>query len=155
LGSLDTPIHALRHRLTIRPTVVRADASLESVAEAVRQNPAARVIGVIDEQARLMGVIPVRAVVEHLLWVDAAAIVLGPAPTMTQSLTLARALSAQQAQDLMQPPLSVAASGTVGEALRLMQRRGLTGLPITDEQGRVVNYVDPLELLLAQRHGSG
>jgi hypothetical protein len=51
----------------------------------------------------------------------------------------------------MQPPASVAASETVGGALRLMRRRGLGGLPIEDVQSRLVSYSDQLQLLLALR----
>ena len=52
----------------------------------------------------------------------------------------------------MQQPACVRVSETVGDALRLMQRRSLVGLPITDEQDRVVGYVDQLELLMLHGH---
>jgi CBS domain-containing protein len=141
-----------RHLFTILPTLVPADESLYGVAQSGIRNPGARVISVIEEQRKLVGVIPVAAVIEHLLLEFASPVVLSTTPTIIQTRKLAHHLGVHQAQDIMQQPASVPVSGTVGDALRLMQLRSLRGLPMTDEQGRVVGYVDQLELLTAQIH---
>ncbi|MBA3390597.1 MAG: CBS domain-containing protein [Rubrobacter sp.] len=104
----------------------------------------------IEEQKKLVGVIPVTAVIEHLLFEFAAPAVLSTTPTIAECRKLARHLSVQQAKDIMQQPACVRVNETVGDALRLMQLRGLGGLPITDEQDRVVGYADQLELLTTQ-----
>ena len=151
-GYLSTPMRETRHLLTILPTIVRTDESLYEVAQSGIRNPGARVISVIEEQKKLVGVIPVTAVIEHLLFEFTAPAVLSTTPTIIQSRKLAHHLSVHQAKDIMQQPTSVPVSGTVGDALRLMQLRGLAGLPITDEQNRVVGYADQLELLTTQIH---
>jgi CBS-domain-containing membrane protein len=143
----------LRDVLTILPTVVRADESLYGVAQSFIRNPGARVISVIGARQTLVGIIPVTAVTEHFLFNLAAPLVLSPTPTIAETRKLARHLSVQQAKDIMQQPACVRVSETVGDALRLMQLRGLVGLPITNEQDRVVGYADQLELLTAQIHG--
>lgn len=151
-GYLSTLMRETRHLLTILPTIVRADESLYGVAQSGIRNPGARVISVIDDQEKLVGVIPVTAVIEHFLLKLGAPAVLSTTPNIVQSKKLARHLGVHQAKDVMQQPASVPVSGTVGDALRLMQLRGLAGLPITDEQDRVVGYADQLELLTAQIH---
>jgi len=151
-GKLSTLIGDMRHLLTILPTIVRTDESLYGVAQAVIRNPGARVIAVIGEQRKLVGVIPVTAVVEHLHFEVGTPTALHKTPTIVYGRKLARHLGVHDAKDIMQQPTSVPVSGTVGDALRLMQLRGLAGLPITDEQNRVVGYADQLELLTTQIH---
>ncbi len=151
-GYLSTQMQETRHLLTILPTVVRADESLHGVAQSGIRNPGTQVISVIEEQRKLVGIIPVTAVIEHLLFEFAASVMLNTTPTIVQSRKLALHLRVHQAKDIMQQPASVPVSGTVGDALRLMRLRGLAGLPITDEQNRVVGYADQLELLTVQIH---
>jgi CBS domain-containing protein len=149
---LSTPIQEMRHMLMLMPTVVRSDESLYGVAQSGIRNPGVRVISVIEEQSRLIGVISMTAVIEHLLFKLGAPSVLSATPTIVQSRRLAHQLRMHRARDIMQQPASVHVNRTVGDALRLMQRRGFAGLPITDEQDRVVGYADQLELLTVQIH---
>jgi CBS domain-containing protein len=151
-GSHPTPMREMRHWLTILPTLVRADESLDGVAQAGIRNPGARVISVVETQEKLVGVILVTAVVEHLLFELSVWPALNTTPNIVQSKLLTRRLRVRLAKDIMQSPASVRDSGTAGEALRLMQLRGLGGLPITDDQNRVVGYADQLELLTILIH---
>jgi CBS domain-containing protein len=136
------------HRgLMIPPSMVRADSSLYEVAEAGIRNPGARVISVVDGDEQLVGLIPVAAIIEHLLVELAAPELRHSLPDVVLGHVYARHLGAHQAKDIMYQPVTVGLNGTVRDALRLMQRNRLDGLPITDERGRVVGYADQLELL--------
>jgi CBS domain-containing protein len=134
------------HELTIPPTTVWADDSLDEVAAASVGNPGARVISVIGAAGRLVGVITVAAVIEHLL-LELGADVGRTTPDIALGRKYAHELSVHQAKHLMYRPVTIRMSGTVQEALMLMQVDRLEGLPITDEQDRVVGYADQLELL--------
>lgn len=144
-------LRAAHHQLTIPPTIVSADDSLDEVAAASVGNPGARVISVIAGVGRLVGVIRVAAVIEHLL-LKLGADVGRTTPDLALSLRYAHELSVHQAKHIMHRPVTIQMSGTVQEALRLMQVDRLEGLPITDEQDRVVGYADQLELLWLGAH---
>ena len=113
-GHLATPLRTTLQRLTIPPTLVRADAPLDGVAQSSLRNPGARVIAVIGAHDQLLGVIPLTALIEHLLLERAAPIALRSTPDIVHGRQLGHHLGVQQAQDLMQQPASVPLSGTVG-----------------------------------------
>jgi CBS domain-containing protein len=140
-------MRAAHHKLTIPPTTVWADDSLYEVAAASIGNPGARVISVVAGTGRLVGVIPVAAVVEHLLF-ELGGDVRSTTPDIMLGRKYAHQMEVHQAKHVMYRPATIRMSGTVQEALRLMQVDGLEGLPITDEQDQVVGYADQLELLL-------
>jgi hypothetical protein len=61
------PLRDVHHQLTIPPTTVWADDSLHDVASASAGNPGARVIAVVAGAGHLVGIIPMAAIIEHLL----------------------------------------------------------------------------------------
>jgi CBS-domain-containing membrane protein len=141
------------HQLTIPPTTVWADDRLDEVVAASVANPGARVIAVIAGAEHLVGVMPVAAVIEHLL------LRLGvggrsTTPEIVLGRKYAHLAAVHLAKDLMYRPVMVRMNGTVQAALRLMQVERLEGLPITDEQEQVVGYADQLELLALGRHAN-
>jgi CBS domain-containing protein len=141
----------VHHQLTIPPTTVWADDSLHKVAAASVGNPGARVLSVIAEAGRLVGIIPVATVVEHLL-LELGGDVRRTTPDIVLGRKYAHQAAVHQAKHMMYRPVTIRLRGTVQEGLRLMQVDGLEGLPITDEQDRVVGYADQLELLALGIH---
>ena len=62
----------------------------------------------------------------------------------------ARYAGAQEAKDIMHPARSVRLGQTVEDAFHLLRAAGLDGLPITDDQNRVVAYADQWDLAAAR-----
>ena len=141
--------------LSIQPVVVRPDDDLQQVAEQAARQPGARVIAVADEEQRLLGVIPVRMLVNEIFMKIVPEEFLGEITDMEHVLRYAKHMGARTARDIMLPPVSVRLRETVRAAFERMHRSKLNGLPITDEAGRVVGYVDQLELLLVWVRASG
>ena len=143
-----TAIRDADRLLSVAPIIVRPEDDLQHVAEEAAEHPGARVIAVADEDSRLVGVIPVRALVNEIFLKILPEEFLGEITDYEQVLTYARHMGARTARDLMQPPVAVRVDETVRDAFERMHRSRLNGLPISDEAGRVVGYVDQLELLL-------
>ena len=141
--------------LSVEPVVVHPDDDLQHIAEAAAAHPGARVIAVGDEEGRLLGVIPVRVLVNDIFLKIVPEEFLGEITGYDQVLKYAKHLGARTARDIMLPPVSVRMDDTVREAFERMHRSRLNGLPITDEAGKVVGYVDQLELLLVWVRASG
>ena len=153
--ALATLISEADQLLTMEPVVVDVADSLNQVAEQAVQNTACRVIAVVDEAERLVGVIPVRALVNDIFLKIVPEEFLAEITDYEAVLKYAKHLGARTARDVMLEPVSVRRDETVRDAFERMHGSRLNGLPITDEDGRVTGYVDQLELLLVWVRASG
>ena len=150
-----TPIAEADRILRMEPVVVRASDSLHALAEAAVENTGCRVIAVVDEDETLIGVIPIRVLVNDIFLKIVPEEFLGEVLDYEGALKYAEHLGARTAGDIVHPPVSVRRDDTVRDAFERMHAAKLNGLPITDESSRVVGYVDQLELLLVWVHASG
>jgi CBS domain-containing protein len=143
-----TSIEEADRLLSIGPVVVRADENLREIAQKAVDNTGCRVIAVVDPQDRLIGVIPVRVLVNDIFLKIVPELFLGEIFDLEAVLKYAGHLGARSAADIQLPPVSVRREATLRDAFRTMHDAKLNGLPIVDEQQRVVGYVDQLEMLL-------
>jgi CBS domain-containing protein len=136
------------NRLEIGPLLAHAGDDLLDVARRCSRHPETRVVGVVDEGERLVGILPILRIVEDVIVrVDPEALMAG----ITDVEGVARfshALEARTAGDAMLPPASVGTNAMVGEAFRVMQQRRLSGLYVIDTEAHVVGYLDVLELAM-------
>jgi CBS-domain-containing membrane protein len=144
----NTTIREADELLTIDSIIVRPEDDLQSVAEAAAAHPGARVIAVADAGRRLAGIIPVQALVDSIYLKIVPEEFLGEITDVEQTLAYARNMGARTAGDIMLKPASVRMDDTVRDAFAHLHRPDISGLPITDEENRVVGYIDQLELLL-------
>jgi CBS domain-containing protein len=134
------------NRLEIGPLLAHAGDDLLDVARRCSRQPETRVVGVVDDQERLVGILPILRIVEDVIArVDPEALM--AAITDVEGVArFSHALEARTAGDAMLPRASVGTDATVGEAFRVMQQRRLSGLYVVDPEARVVGYLDMLEL---------
>ena len=150
-----TPIAEADTILSIGPVIAHAGDSLRVVAEAAVENTGCRVIAVADDDGRLIGVIPVRALVNDIFLKIVPEEFLGEILDLEGALKYAAHIGARTARDIMLPPVSVHPDESVRDAFERMHTAKLNGLPITDADERVSGYVDQLELLLVWVRASG
>lgn len=143
-----TPIADADRLLSIGPVVVRAGESLRQIAEKSVENTGCRVIAVVDDEDRLIGVIPVRVLVNDIFLKIVPEEFLGEILDIEAALKYAAHIGARTASDIQLPPVSVTPEDTLGDAFRRMHEAKLNGLPIIAERGQVIGYVDQLEMLL-------
>ena len=150
-----TMIEEADRLLRIGPVVVRHDESLHSIAEKAVENPGCRVIAVLDADDRLAGVIPVRVLVNDIFLKIVPEEFLGEILDLEGALKYAAHIGARTAADILLPAVSVSSDDTIRDAFMRMHEAKLNGLPIVDGAGRVVGYVDQLEMLLVWVRTSG
>ena len=153
--ALATPISEADQLLTMEPVVVDVGDSLHRIAEQAVLNTACRVIAVVEQDQRLVGVIPVRTLVNDIFLKIVPEEFLAEISDYEAVLKYAKHLAARTARDVMLDPVSVRRDETVRDAFERMHGSKLNGLPITDSDGLVTGYVDQLELLLVWVHASG
>jgi CBS domain-containing protein len=150
-----TPIDEADRLLSIGPVIVGLAQSLGEIAEKAVENPGCRVIAVVDAEGRLTGVIPVRVLVNDIFLKVVPEEFLGEILTIEGALKYAKHVGARTASDIQLPAVSVRGDETLRDAFSRMHDAKLNGLPIVDDGGRVVGYVDQLEMLLVWVRASG
>ncbi len=153
--ALATPISEADQLLTMEPVVVDVADSLHRIAEQAVRNTACRVIAVVEQGQHLVGVIPVRALVNDIFLKIVPEEFLAEITDFEAVLKYAKHLGARTARDVMLEPVSVRRDETVRDAFERMHGSKLNGLPIIDADGRVTGYVDQLELLLVWVQAAG
>lgn len=143
-----TTVEACEALLDIGPLLVLESADLRDVVRAAARQSATRLIGVVDDSGRLVGVTPVTRVAESIVArVVPEALLIDVEDAATAS-EFSHSVEDRTAGDIMLPPAVVKRSATIGEAFRLMHKRGLGGVYIVDEDGLPTGYLDLLELAL-------
>jgi CBS domain-containing protein len=137
------------------PVIVRTGDSLHRLAEMAVKQPSCRVLAVVDEQDTLVGVVPVRVLVNDIFLKIVPEEFLGEIADVEAALKYAGHLRARTAGDIMLEPVSVRREENVRDAFEKMHHAKLNGLPIVDADQHVVGYLDQLELLLVWVHASG
>lgn len=135
--------------------IVRAEDSLHRLAELAVERPSCRVLSVVAEDRRLIGVIPVQDLIDDIFLKIVPEEFLGEITGLEAALQYAGHVRVRTAGEIMGEPVSVDLTETVRDAFRRMHESRLNGLPVVDDQGRVTSYVDQLELLLVWLTATG
>jgi CBS-domain-containing membrane protein len=143
-----TPVRDIDHRLDIEPNIVRVDDDLISVARDAIAQPRTRLLSVVDDDDRLVGVLPVLRVVEEIVSRASPEALMAQVDDLESAGRFGREVGARICRDLMSPPVALRPDSTVGDAFRAMHDHHYSGLPVVDDDRRVIGYVDLLELAL-------
>ncbi len=137
------------------PVKVLGSEALRDVARRSAQHPECGVLSVVDESDVLLGLIPVTRLVEDIFVKIVPEEFLSHIDHAAEALDYAERLGARTAADIMGKPISVKPDETVRDAFRKIHEFKLAGLPVVDDEGHVIGYLDELELLLAWVEVSG
>jgi CBS domain-containing protein len=141
--------------LSAEPVIVGLSDSLETLAQKAIEHPTCRIISVVDDERHLVGLIPVRMLVNDIFLKIVPEEFLGGIADIDGALEYARHIAARTAADIMIEPVSVQADQTVRTAFERMHHSRLNGLPIVDAEGRVTGYLDQLEMLVVWTRSTG
>ena len=143
----ETSVGEAMGRVGIPACVVNEDNDLLVAAESMVSCRGAQTVAVVDDQGRLVGVIPMRLLVAELyLRVAPEEFLLGMR-AFENIEEFGKISRAQTAGELMQPPVYVTAEDSARDAFVKMHETDLVGLPVVDEEMRVIGYLDRLQLM--------
>jgi len=159
--SKTTPVYRVAEILKTEPHLARPADSVYTLALRMARSPINRVACIVDPEKKLLGLIPLRVIVESLFYGTEdgfrTARKMGHAienGEMLPSLKVALAYPeapepylAETAGELMEAPIWIRPGDTVKDAVDKMLAGHLDGLPIVDGDMRVVGYIDMQELL--------
>jgi Mg/Co/Ni transporter MgtE len=143
-----TTVAACQVLLAIEPLVAQmTDDAVDLMRRAAAQ-PATRLIGVVDDSGRIVGVIPIVRLAESVIARVAPEALLVDAADIASVARFTHSIEDRTARDIMLEPAVIAPEATVAEAFRIMHHRHLSGLYVVDRDGRPTGYLDLLELAL-------
>jgi len=142
-------------QLATGPVKVLGCDALREVAKASVAHPECGVLCVVDQEDRLLGLIPVTQLVQDIFVKIVPEEFLSHIGDAAQALEYAERLGARTAADIMIKPVSVHPDETVRDAFRKLHEFELAGVPVVDADGHVTGYLDELELLMAWVEVSG
>lgn len=135
--------------MDIAPIVVRPEETLTEVVRKTVDRPSCRVLSVVDAGGKLLGLLPVSdlafAAFVHVM----PETFLKHANDLVHSGQFAAMSHARTAGELMRPPRSLRPHDRLEDAFGQLLEAELEGLPITDDAGRVVGYLNIPEFLCA------
>lgn len=141
-----TPVSACEGLLAFEPLLVGLDTDVVEILRRAAVRPSTRLIGVIDDDRRLVGVLPIRDLVEAVVARVMPEALMTDVTDVEDLARFGHVVGSKTAVDVMQPPAAVVRSSTIARAFREMQRRGLSGVYVVDDGERPVGYLDALEL---------
>jgi len=143
-----TPVSVCQSLLAIEPLVAREDDDLLALMHRAVAQPQTRIIGVVDDGGRLVGILPILRLAESVVARVVPEALLHGITDVADVARFGHAIEARTAGQAMLPPASIAPTATVAEAFRQMHALRLSGLYVVDESGRPTGYLDLLELAL-------
>jgi CBS domain-containing protein len=143
----DTPVEEVAHILDLQPTLVRPEASLDEVAQAMLTHPRVHVVCVVNGEGRLVGVLDLRTLADDLFFYIMPEEFLSEITDLDDVLRFAEKSGMRTVADAMKKPVWVKREETVKDAFKRMHEHGLPGLPVVDARYHVVGYINLLELM--------
>ncbi len=142
-----TPISAV---LKLPPVIVHEDDTLEEAARAMIQQPSVHCACVVNDENRLVGVLPLSTIAQDVFLHIIPEEFLSHVTDWDSVADFAQRSQVRQVKAAMLPPVWVKLDDTVEDAFRKMHElgvQGLQGLPVVDDDYHVVGYINLLGLL--------
>lgn len=130
-----------------KPILAQEDESLDQLAGKIAAEPGARTIFVVDKQGKLVGLIPFKELSDRVFFCIVPEEFLAEASDYDHVMKYASLSCGQRAGDVMKPPVWVKPGDRVRDAFVRMHDAEAEGLPIVDDQMRIISCVSMFELL--------
>jgi len=134
-------------RNRLEPCLIHGRLGVRAVGECLESHPGVHVAAVVDDQDRLLGVVPLRLILDDLCVRVAPEEFVADLGDPDGLAEFGRITRAHTAADLMEEPAFVTMDDSVREAFARMRERKLEGLPIVDSTMKVVGYLDRVQIL--------
>ena len=147
--SMDKPIKDIRVSdvlemagKVVEPATVRSDASLRDAVMAIIKDSETRKVYVVDDQGKLVGTITLETLLRH------AGYRMGVRETgMTSFLRMLAEMSNDKVHDIMAKPIRVRKDELLVNVTKLMVENHLNDLPVVDNQDKLVQELNGLDIL--------
>ncbi len=148
LVTRQTPIHQLETTMYGNPVLVRPEQELIEVAEALAAEPSATIACVVNEHNRLVGLLPLRQLMDDLFMAVVPEEFLAESTDFEKAMDFAKLTQTRTAGDAMMPPVFVTENDTVKTAFVRMHENKISGIPVVNQRQEVLGCLSRIELLV-------
>lgn len=143
-----TTVAAAQGQLAIEPLLIAHDVDLLEAMRRSSQQPSTRIVGVVDADGRLVGVVPVALIAEAVVAHAVPEAFFAELSDVDDVGQFGHAVEARTIGEIMLEPASIEPDATLGDAFRAMHQRRLSGLYVVDAEGHPRGYIDIQELAM-------
>ncbi len=143
-----TTVGATQGRLAIEPLLIARDVDLLAAMRRSCRQPSTRIIGVVDDAGRIVGVVPVALIAEAVVAHAVPEAFFAELADVEEVGQFGHKVEARTIGEIMLPPATIAPEATLGDAFRSMHQQHLSGLYVVDEAGLPTGYLDVQELAM-------
>jgi len=143
-----TTVAVCQRLLAIEPLLVHEDDAVATVMRRSAAQPETRLVGVVNAEGVLTGVIPILRLAESVIAQVVPESLMGDINDIADVARFGHAVEARTAKEASIPPASIAPEATIGDAFKAMHHLRLSGLYVVDPDGRPTGYLDLLELAI-------
>ena len=141
-----TTVAECQKLLAIEPLLVTVGDDLLLVMRRASTQPQTRLIGIVNDAGRIVGVLPILRLAESVVARVVPESLLADITDVADVARFGHAVEARVVGDVMLEPATIRGDATILEAFRLMHHRHLSGLYVVDPDDRPTGYLDLLEL---------
>jgi len=142
-----TPVSEIIHLLNLEPTIVRVDTSLFEVVHQLQANPGMPAACVVNNEDRLVGVIPLKGLADVMMAPVLPEAYLNDPEGYDKALKFADVKQMPIAAAIMSDPVYVVNDETLEQTYKRMKESNLSGLPVVDKLYRVEGFITMLGLM--------
>jgi CBS domain-containing protein len=143
----EMPVSVLRDIINLAPVVVQIDQPLIEIVEAIIGEPDVDVACVVNEQQRLVGVLPLQNLVDNLFATLMPAEFLSVPLDRDEVMAYAKQTGVHTTGEAMLPAVWITDNDKVKDAFTKMHANKLSGIPIVNDRYEVTGYINLQELL--------
>jgi CBS domain-containing protein len=143
----NTPISEILQLLDLKPTIVKVDTSLLEVIARLQANPGMPAACVINNEDRLVGVIPLKGLADVMMAPVMPEAYINDPGGYEKALDFANINQQHIAAAIMSDPVFVIEDETLEQTYRKMKERKLSGVPVVDKLYRMKGFVTLLGLM--------
>ncbi len=148
----DTSVDEAMGLVGISACIVKEEDDLLQITESMASNLGTHTAAVVDEQGRLVGVIPMHLLLAELYLHVAPEEFLVGMRAFKNIEEFGKISRAQTAGELMQPPVYLTREDSARDAFVRMHENKLDGLPVVDKEMQVVACLTRLQLVRLWLH---
>ncbi len=143
----NTKISEVLDCLTLEPTIVSPETTLQDVAKEMFSHPTTHVACVVDKNGRLLGLIDLDQLANDIFFHIDPEEFLREITSLEDVIHFADESRKRTAADSMLDPVWVKMDDRIKEAFERMHENRVPGLPVVDDQYHIIGYVNLLELM--------
>jgi len=143
-----TTVAVCQSLLAIEPLIVHEEDLVGTVMRRSAAQPETRLVGVVNGEGILTGVIPILRLAESVIARVVPESLMSDISGIADVARFGHAVESRSAREAMLPPASIAPEATIGDAFKAMHHQRLSGLYVVDPDGRPTGYLDLLELAI-------